>query len=236
MSEETPEVPVAVDVVFERFPASIRGAVVVRGRDPEPHQVRLRELSVSEAHGGGRVIHVVPTGGVTVDLVPRGEILIPFDVAFTELEPGWFTVSAEVVVDGQRRFRGPDTPKHFVVPWPANDVRRGAIDVGVRIEVPGSDGAVVERVECKADRAVVRWRHAPTAEPGVPEFGDLRVLAGSRRLPVIEGTHDATTGSRTTVVHPVLKRHRSLTFELDRRFTTGEPPQRGKWSARLTLP
>jgi hypothetical protein len=236
VGEETPEAPVAVDVVFERFPASIRGAVVVRGRDPEPHQIRLRGLSVSEAHGSGRVIHEVPTGGVTVDLVPRGEILIPFDVAFTELEPGWFTVSADVVVDGQRRLRGPDAPKPFLVPWPAKDVRRGAIDAGVRIEVPGSDGAVVDRVECKADRAVVRWRHAPSAEAAVPEFGDLRVFAGSRRLPVIEATHDATTGSRTTVVHPVLKRHRNLTFELDRRFTRDGAPQRGKWSARLTLP
>lgn len=235
MSTETPDAPVAVDVVFERFPASIRGAVVVRGRDPEPHQIRLRELSVVEAHAGGRVVHEVPTGGVTVDVVPRGEILIPFDVAFAELEPGWFAVAAEVVVDGQRRLRGPESPKRFVVAWPTEEVRRGTIDAGIRIEVPGSKGAVVERVECKPDRAIVRWRHAPTSEPGVPEFGELRVLAGSRRLPVVEGAHDAATGGRTTVVHPVLKHHRNLTFELDRRFTTSGP-QRGKWSARLDLP
>ena len=232
MSQDALEVPVSVDVVFERFPASIRGAVVVRGRDPEPHQIRLTDLSIVEA-AGGRPTHEVSTGGVTVDVVPRGEILIPFDVAFAELQPGWFAVSAEVVVDGQRRFRGPEEARRFLVPWPAEDVRRGVVDAGVTIRVPGSEGAVIERVDCKPDRAVVRWRHRPGPEP---EFGEMRVLAGSRRLPFLDGTHDAAAGARTTVVHPVLKRHRNLTFELDRRLVPGKPPQRGKWTARLDLP
>jgi hypothetical protein len=236
VSIDASEVPVAVDVVYERFPASIRGAVVVRGRDPEPHQIRLEELAVVEPHGSGRVVHEVPTGGVTVDVVPRGEILIPFDVPFSELQPGWFAVSAEVVVDGQRKFRGPEESKRFLVPWPPEDLRKGVVDADVTIEVPGSKGAVIERLECKSDRAVVRWRHAPTPEPGVPEFGELRVFAGSRRLPPLDSSHDVSTGARATVVHPVLKRHRQLTFELDRRFVAGRPPQRGKWSVRLDLP
>jgi hypothetical protein len=226
---------VAVDVVFERFPASIRGAVVVRGRDPEPHQIRLEELAVVEAHGSGRSAHEVQTGGVTVDVVPRGEILIPFDVPFADLPPGWYAVSAQVIVDGQQRVHGPDEPTRFLVPWPAEDVRKGVVDAGLNIRVPGSDGAVVERVECKADRAVVRWRHGPSPDPDMPEFAELRVFAGSRRLPALDSTHDLETGARTTVVHPVLKRYRQLTFELDKRFTPGRPPQRGKWAARLDL-
>jgi hypothetical protein len=227
---------IAVDVVFERFPASIRGAVVVRGGDPEPHQIRLEELAVIEAHGSGRVAHEVQTGGVTVDVVPRGEILIPFDVPFSDLQPGWYAVSAQVLVDGQQRVRGPDEPSRFVVPWPAEDVRRGVVDAGLTISVPGSSGAVVDRIECKPDRALVRWHHAPSPDPGMPEFADLRVFAGSRRLPALDSSYDADTGARTTVVHPVLKRHRQLTFELDRRLTPGRPAQRGKWATRLDLP
>jgi hypothetical protein len=227
---------IAVDVVFERFPASIRGAVVVRGRDPEPHQIRLEELAVVEAHRPGRLAHEVPTGTVTVDVVPRGEVLVPFDVAFSELQPGWYSVAARVVVDGQREVQGPDEPSNFLVPWPPEDVRKGIVDAGLTIRVPGSSGAVVERVDCKPDRAVVRWHHAPSPDPGMPEFGELRVLAGSRRLPALDSSHDPATGARTTVVHPVLKRHRQLTFELDRRFRPGQPPQRGKWAARLDLP
>ena len=228
--------PVRVDVVFERFPASVRGAVVVRGADPEPHQIRLAGLSVVEAHAPGRVAHDVPAGPVTVDVVPRGEVLIPFDVPFADLAPGWYAITADVVVDGQQRVRGPEEPKSFVVPWPPGEVRKGTIPAGLAIRVQGSEGAVVDRVECKPDRAVVRWHHASGEDPHRPEFGDLRVFAGSRRLPPLEGSHDPATGARTTVVHPVLKRHRTLTFEIDRRFRPGRPPQRGKWSASLDLP
>jgi hypothetical protein len=209
---------------------------VVRGGDPEPHQIRLHELSVTEAHALTRVAHPVPTGSVTVDVVPRGEVLIPFDVPFSDLLPGWYTVVAEVVVDGQRRVRGPDRPTRFVVPWPADEVRRGTIPADVSIRVPGSEGAVVDRVDCKSDRAVVRWHHASGGSDEEPEFPDLRVLAGTRRLPGLESTHDAATGGRTTVVHPILKRHRRLTFELDRRVRPGRSAQRGKWSATLDLP
>ena len=145
-------------------------------------------------------------------------------------------MAADVVVDGQRRIRGPEEPKRFVVPWPTDEVRKGTIPADLAIRVPSSEGAVVERVDCKSDRAVVRWHHASGEDPATPEFADLRVFAGSRRLPPLEGSHDPATGARTTVVHPVLKRHRRLTFEIDRRFRPGRPPQRGKWSATLDLP
>jgi hypothetical protein len=236
VAPEDAPLPVTVDIVFERFPASIRGAVVVRGADPEPHQIRLVELAVSEAHAPRKAVHQVQPGAVTVDVVPRGEILIPFDVSFADLRPGWYSVVGEVVVDGQQRVGGPDELKRFVVPWPEGEVRRGTIPADLAIRVPGSEGAVIDRVECKSDRAIVRWRHAPGREPAEPEFGELRVAAGSRKLPSLEATHDPATGARTTVVHPLLKRHRRLTFELDRRSRPGRPPQRGKWSATLDLP
>lgn len=223
---------VTVDVVFERFPASVRGAVVIRGADPEPHQVRLVEASVVEAHAPGRSVSPVSLDAVTVDMAPHGEVLVPFDVSFTALEPGWYSVVAEVAVDGTARARGPEAGKRFVVPWPEGEVRRGEVKAGLAIKVPGA-AATIDRIECRTDRAVVRWRHAP-GEPA--EFGDLRVLTGTRRLPVLESSHDPGTGSRTTVVHPVLRRYRRLVFEVDHRSPPGRSSQRDRGSASLDLP
>ena len=227
------EQQVTVDVVFERFPASIRGAVVIRGADPEPHQVRLVGASVVESHAPGRSVSPVSVDSVIVDMAPHGEVLVPFDVSFTTLDPGWYSVIAEVAVDGTARARGPEAGKRFVVPWPEGEVRRGEVKAGLDIDVPGSAAVTIDRIECRPDRAVVRWRHAP-GEPA--EFGDLRVLSGTRRLPVLESSHDPGTGSRTTVVHPVLRRYRRLVFEVDHRNSSGRPSPRGRGSASLDLP
>ncbi|HEX2030622.1 MAG TPA: hypothetical protein VHL78_04370 [Actinomycetota bacterium] len=233
---DVPASPVSVGVVFERFPASVRGAVVVRGTDPDPHQVRLVAADVVEAHVPARAVARIAVDPVTVDVAPRAEVLIPFDVPLAGLPPGWYSVVAEVVVDGQSRVRGPQGGKRFVVPWPAHDVRQGRIDVGVRIPVPGTSEPLVERLECHADRAVIRWRHDPGPADAPPALGELRVSAGSRRLPVLEASYEAATGARTTVIHPVLKRHRKLSFELDRRTGAGAAAERGRWSASFDLP
>ncbi len=224
---------VTVDVVFERFPASVRGAVVVRGADREPHQIRLLEASVVEAHAPGRSVETVAVDPVTVDMAPHGEVLVPFDVSFATLEPGWYSMAAEVAVDGSGRARGPESGKRFVVPWPDGEVRRGEVKAGLAITVPGGATATIERIDCRTDRAVVRWSH----DPGDPaEFGDLRVMSGTRRLPTLESSHDPGTGSRTTVVHPVLKKVRKLVFEVDHTGRSGRSTQRGKGSASLDLP
>ncbi len=140
-------------------------------------------------------------------------------------------------MDGQERVRGPAGPlRRFVVGWPSGSVRRGRIDADVRLEVPGSEGAVVERVDCRMDSAIVHWRHAPGDEPEFREFGELKVTAGRRRLPAIDGTYEWSTGDRTTVVYPVLKEDEELTFELDRRYRRSQRLQRGKWKGVLPLP
>jgi hypothetical protein len=197
--------PVTVGVVFDTFPASVRGAVVVRGQDPEPHQIRMSGASVVEAHSLARPVQPIPVEEAVVDVAPRGEVLIPFDVPFAELRPGWYCISADVVVDGSLRVRGPEGGgKRFVVPWPSEEVRRADLRPNLKV-----GRAVIERVECRADRTSVRWR------PGAGET-ELRVSAGTRRLPVVEATDDPRTGVRTTVTHPVPKRATHLTFEAPR--------------------
>jgi hypothetical protein len=198
------EDPVSVGVVFDTFPASVRGAIVVRGQDPQPHQIKLHGASVVEAHALGRSVRSIPVEEAVVDVAPHGEVLIPFDVPFAELRPGWYCVSALVVVDGSRRVQGPQGGgKRFVVPWPHQDVRRADLRPNLKV-----GKAVIERVECRMDRTAVRWR--PPSDAGEAE---LRVSAGSRRLPVVEVTDDPRTGFRTTITHPVPSRATQLTFE-----------------------
>lgn len=226
---------VSVDAVFERFPASVRGAVVVRGVDQDPHQVRLKEARVVEASVPARPVLALGLGDVTVDVAPRGRVMIPFEVPFAELAPGWYAVRAEVEIDGRERLRGPEDPqRRFCVQWPSGAVRRGSIEAGLRIKVPGSEGAVIDRLVCGAESAAVHWRHGP-GEPDAPEFPELRVSAASRRLPVLADEFEFGSGRRVTTVYPVLREDRRLTFTLDRRHRPGKPVQRGPWSAELGL-
>jgi hypothetical protein len=229
--------PVAVDVVYERFPASVRGALVVRGRDGDPHQVVLAAADLREAAAPSRRAQPLGLGAVTVDIVPRGEVLIPFEVPFAGLDPGWYGVSAEVLVDGQVRVRGPEEPlRPFVVRWPSGSVRRGSIELGLRIKVPGTGGATIERVDCRMESAVVHWRHAPGDDAGAREFDELRVSAGRRRLPVVTDVFEHGSGERTTTVYPVLKADARLTFALDRRSRARGAARGGPWSAQADLP
>ena len=225
-----------MDTVFERFPASVRGAVVLRGRDPDPHHAMLAGAEVVEVHQPTRSVLPLELGKVVVDVPPRREVMIPFEVPFAELSPGWYQIMAEVVVDGQQRVRGPEEkPRTFVVGWPGGTVRRGTVEAGVKIEVPGSEGATVDRVVCRPDSAVVHWWHAPSEDRDFREFGELSVTAGRARLPTIEGTYEFGSGARTTTIYPVLREHRELTFELDRRYRPRKSLQRGRWSATVTL-
>ena len=228
---------ISVDAVFERFPASVRGAVVLRGTDPDPHHVRLTEAGVVEVGGVPRKVRTLDLGQVTVDVAPRDRVMIPFEVPFSELDPGWYTVQAEVEVDGQESVRGPqERPGRFCVAWPSGAVRRGSVEAGIRVKVPGSEGAAIDRLVLRGDSAAVHWRHAAAEEPGFREFGELKVTAVRRRLHVIEDEYEWSTGSRTTTIYPVLREDEALTFELDRRHRRGKPLQRGPWSATLKLP
>jgi hypothetical protein len=229
--------PVSVGVVFERFPASVRGAVVVRGTDPDPHQISLAAADVIELRSPNRPVRPVALDPVTVELAPRGEVLLPFDIPFAGLDPGWYGVTAEVVVDGQRRVLGPSAgeAKRFLVAWPGQLVRKGTMVVESKIAVPGTTGAVVDRVECRGDRAVIRWHHEPSDDPDFRQFGELRVLADGKLLPFLESSYQAAAGTRSTVVYPVLKANQALVLEIDRRFRPDGHADRGHWSVELPL-
>lgn len=192
-----------IALVYERFPASVRGAVLVRGRDADPHQVTVRDVRAVDAADRARSATSIGFETATVDVAPHGEVVVPFDIPFGALEPGWYRVEADAIVDGQHRVRSAPDEKRFVVSWPPEDVRRGQIRVEDSVEVGGTK-VEIQRVECRSDRALVRW--------GAEGDIELRVLAGRQRLPVLE--RSGLGRERTTVVYPVPKQQRALTFEL----------------------
>jgi hypothetical protein len=111
------EAPVSVEVVFDRFPASVRGAVVVRGLDSQPHQIRLVGANVVEPDALERTVHPIEVGDTLVDIAPHREVVIPFDIPFAGLDPGAYCIVAQVVVDGGDRVSGPaDGGRRFTVP------------------------------------------------------------------------------------------------------------------------
>ena len=98
MSERT---PVSVRTRFERFPATVKGAFVIRGEDSDPHQVVVR---------GGHVVRLpasparpLPLNAVTVDVPPHRDVFVPFELATSDLDPGWYAFEIELDVDGSPR-------------------------------------------------------------------------------------------------------------------------------------
>lgn len=202
---EEPARPVSVDTVFDRFPASVRGAVVARGLDREPHQIRLLAVRVVQAHDPSREVHRAGVAEATIDVAPHKEVLIPFDVPFVELGSGWFCVMAEVEVDGSLRVEGPEGGgKRFGVPWPPDEVRK--VDMKPNLKV---GGAIIERIRSTVNGTEIRWRPAKGAEDA-----ELKVSAGKQRLPMVEVTDDVRSGSRTTMAHPVPTRASELSVEV----------------------
>src|SRR5581483_5249258 len=78
---------VSVRARFERFPATVKGAFILRGEDPDPHQVVFREARVVGV-GGGRG-RPVPIASATLDVAPRQDVFVPFELPVSDLDPGW---------------------------------------------------------------------------------------------------------------------------------------------------
>jgi hypothetical protein len=68
--------PISVRARFERFPATVKGAFILRGEDANPHQVVVGIARVSAlGTGGTSPVQMAP---VTLDDVPHREVFVPF--------------------------------------------------------------------------------------------------------------------------------------------------------------
>jgi hypothetical protein len=169
--------PVAVAVRFERFPATIKGAFVMRGADGDPHTVELVEVSVARVPAGpGKD---VPVEQVQVDVAPGRDLFVPFEVGITDLAPGWYAVSCRVRVDGRGSLAFAGRP--FSVSWPRGENRRGSIPVGRTFRAGGRE-VLVDRVELAADHAVVVWQTQNAADPEDPEATRVLLTVGGQPL------------------------------------------------------
>ena len=172
--EQAAAAAVSIRAPYERFPATVKGAFVVRGRRPRP--APGLDL-VRQVHRGrraaGRRIELEP---VTLDVAPNWTCSCRSNSRSPELAPGWY----ELECDDQGRRRGCDLPRRaaFLVAWPRGAVRRGRVPIGKRLR--SQDGGIeIEHVDLAGDSIKV---HVAAA---APEHLSLRLFADGAALPVL---------------------------------------------------
>ena len=188
---------------FERFPATVKGAFVVRGEDSDPHQVRIESARVVRVPGG--TVRPVPITPVTLDVAPHKDVFVPFELAIAELEPAWYGFEVDVDVDGSPRTL--PGGRRFPIPWPRSAVRSGTL----RADKPATLGegvtARVERLQTGADGLSVRYLVQP------PQAVSVRVFADDDSLEVVEEEFDEDSGRGQLRAYPVLRSHSNLRLE-----------------------
>lgn len=208
---------------FERFPATVKGALILRGEDPDPHQVVFHGVRAVPVGDGER--REVPVGVSVLDVAPHRDLFVPFELMVADLPPGWYGFECDLEVDGVLgTYSG---GRRFLVPWPRGTVRRGTVPVGEGFALGGGEPIRVrlERVECAADAA----RLTLEVEPFTPLR--LRVLADGEVLPLLELEEEADRGVVRVRAYPLLRSHRILRVE-----ARGRGRAEGALEVRLPAP
>jgi hypothetical protein len=196
--------PISVRARFERFPATVKGAFIIRGEDPDPHQVVFREARVVAI--GGAQTHPIAMAVATLDVAPRRDVFVPFEMAVTDIDPGWYELECELEVDGRpQTFPG---GRRFSVAWPRATVRRGQVPVGRAIDLPGGATVRVEQIDCGGDSIKLHVQVTP------PEPLTVRLSTDGGRLPVLESDFEGATGRGKVVAYPLLRAHSSLRIDV----------------------
>jgi len=187
---------------FERFPATVKGAFVIRGEDADPHQVVVRGGQVVRVPGSsGRPLPLQP---VTVDVPPHRDVFVPFELATSDLDPGWYAFEIELDVDGSAMRMVGD--RRFPIAWPRGTVRTGTVKVD-RTARLGNARVVVDRLQLAADAMTIRFSVQP-AEPVA-----VRLEAGRTRVDVLSVDVDEQTGEATATAYPLRRSDRALRIE-----------------------
>ena len=186
---------------YERFPATVKGAFVLRAAARDPHQVKILSARIAELAGhDSRPIDLDP---VTLDVAPRLDQFVPFEFSVTDLSPGWYGLECDVAVDGVGAVVHPG--KRFPVAWPRATVRRGTIQVGKSVDAKGTS-VRVEQVDCNGDSIKITYTAA--AQVG------LKLSADEATLTLIEEEFDEETGQGRVSAYPVMKTQANLSIEV----------------------
>ena len=174
---------ISIRAHYERFPATIKGAFVLRGEGRDPRQVRIEDARVIEVSGGGsQSIAMEP---VTLEVAPHLDLFVPFEVPLTELGAGWYSLECDVVIDGVPDVVHPGD--RFPVAWPRATVRRGPIPVGKSLDVSG-DTVAIDQIDCAGDSIKIGFTatKAPT----------LKLTADGATVPVLDVAVRRCDGAR----------------------------------------
>ena len=191
---------ISIRAHYERFPATIKGAFVLRGEGRDPRQVRIEDARVIEVSGGGsQSIAMEP---VTLEVAPHLDLFVPFEVPLTELGAGWYSLECDVVIDGVPDVVHPGD--RFPVAWPRATVRRGPIPVGKSLDVSG-DTVAIDQIDCAGDSIKIGFTatKAPT----------LKLTADGATVPVLDTQFDDATGRGKIVGYPLMRTQRALTID-----------------------
>ena len=186
--------PLSFRAHLERFPASIKGAFVLRASDGDPHQLRLETARIADLSGGPP--RPMDVGTAILDVAPTLDTFVPFEFPITELPPGWYRLECDVVIDGVAQVVRPGEP--FSIPWPRSAVRRGTVAIGKTAR----DVRLVE-LTCTGDAVRVSYEG-----PGDPR---VALSADGTSLPVIAVEHDGSEAG-TIVGFPALRAFDRLTI------------------------
>jgi hypothetical protein len=192
--------PVEVRTRFERFPASLKGAFVLRGADGNPHAIRLEWARLARIPTGPA--KPVPVEDRMLDVAPSRDLFVPFEVGVSELEPAWYVIESAVRVDAGRTWEFES--RAFTIPWPRSELRRGTFRLDRAVEA-GGRAFHLDRVELGADTAAVVW-----SEDGPGSGAHAVLLADGRVQEVLpdeavagRAEHRTGPGERRTVSYPV---------------------------------
>jgi hypothetical protein len=187
---------VTIRAPYERFPASVKGALVVRGADGMPHQVRLVAVRLAECAGRGG--YPVPVESTVIEAAPTMDTFVPFEVSTLDVRAGWYEFECEVIIDGDAAVMHPG--KRLAIAWPRGSVRRGAVSIGITV-----GETVFGSLECVGDSVRITYT-------GPAPHLSLRVDGEPHPILAIE--HDAEADAGRVVAYPVLRRDERMTMEV----------------------
>lgn len=177
-----------IRAAYERFPASVKGAFLLRGADGLPHQVRIEAARAAEIAAGPPVpIAIDP---LVLEVAPTQDTFVPFEVPTMDVGAGWYRLECEIVVDGTAMVLHPGEP--FPVAWPRASVRRGTVAIGKK-----AGGVSLETLECVADRT--RLIFAADEEPRPT----LRADGSPHAVVAVE--FDGAAGRGRVVAYPAMR-------------------------------
>jgi hypothetical protein len=189
--------PVAIRAAYERFPASVKGAFLLRGADGLPHQVRMESARAAEIAGGTpQPITIDP---LVLEVAPTQDTFVPFEVPTMEIVAGWYRLECQIVVDGTSMLVRPGEP--FPIAWPRSSVRRGSVPIGKK-----AGGVSLETLECVADR--VRLVFAADEEPRPT------LQADGAPHPIVAVEFDEAAGRGRVIAYPAMRSQERLSIAL----------------------